>query len=1066
MSCQGCGCDTQPCGCCVGVQQLTPANECNRPGLPSISYRVGTHGQFLSTMKARLSTMMVDGVGPDGQTVGNFWPLQGLTARDAGDFSIALLDGWATVGDVLSFYQERVANEGYLRTATERRSVLELANLVGYTLRPGVAATVYLAYTIDTNQIDPALIPAGARSQSIPGPGETPQSFETSDPLEARAGWNALKPRVSRPQLKETITSADPQRIYVQGITTNLKTNDALLIDFGDGETPTPYRVLAVTPEPALKRSLVTFSNWDGSTAAAPAAGRAVGSAPPGAPARGGAGARVGAQIDPAIGLMEKLILPPSVPPRSTLTLPRDLKSTFTVKADIGSQLVSTFQPILQGTFSAALANERATSSNKIRLFVLRARAAPFGNVAPLKVTTVGTRAARSVELSEWNADDMGQGTQTSMGADEQPNIINFDASYDKIVPGSWLIIDTSAVNWGAQSRIRLPDGATNPMVVQADSVAAGVARAAYGMSGKTTQISLTDASQTSVDWFEFIASNPPVIGAVSSAADFTDLSFQLIRRTTVFAQGEELALVDESITDDICHGASSWIELDGYYSDLKSGRWVIVSGERADITIPDPDNSSQSAGVPGVQGSELLMLSNVVQDVALANGTPQSHYQSQNDMPAPAVLPNETLHTFIQFAKDLQYCYSRDKVSIYGNVVKATHGETRNETLGNGDGSKTLQSFTLKQPPLTFVAAPTAAGADSTLRAYVNNVEWHEQDSLAFFGPKDRIFVTNTDDAGNTTLTFGDGVHGSRLPTGQLNVTSVYRNGIGSVGNVRAGQVSLLQTRPLGAKSVVNPLPASGGADKEARDLARENAPLSVMPLDRLVSVQDYADFTRRFAGIGKAAAQRTSDGRKQLVYLTIAGVDDIPIDATSDLYRNLLDALQLQGDPDLPVRVDARELKMLVMSAKIKILPDYLWEPVVTAVRARLLDAFGFGKRGLGQWALLSEVMSQIQGVAGVDYIDIDAFGGVPEKVPDTAQDGTAIRRALTPAEVIAAVQFIVDPDAVLQILRSPSAKDRLPKNVEAFAGGVSGGLLRPAELVIFTPDVPDTLILNQIL
>ncbi len=128
-------------------------------------------------MKARLSTMEVEVDSADGQTQSNLRPLQNLKTRDQNDFSIALLDSWATVGDVMSFYQERIANEGYLRTATERRSVLEMANLVGYTLRPGVASSVYLAYTIDDKQLEPTTIPAGARSQSIPGPGELPQSF-------------------------------------------------------------------------------------------------------------------------------------------------------------------------------------------------------------------------------------------------------------------------------------------------------------------------------------------------------------------------------------------------------------------------------------------------------------------------------------------------------------------------------------------------------------------------------------------------------------------------------------------------------------------------------------------------------------------------------------------------------------------------------------------------------------------------------------------------------------------------------------------------------------------------
>ncbi len=166
------------CGCCEGTEKLTPAGVANRPGLTALAYRVGTHAAFLETMKARLASIAIDEPGP---TPDPIYPLRRLTTRATDDAAIALLDGWATVADVLTFYQERIANEGYLRTATERRSVLELARLVGYALRPGVASTVYLAYTLDENQQTPVEIPIGTRSQSLPGPGELPQSFETAE---------------------------------------------------------------------------------------------------------------------------------------------------------------------------------------------------------------------------------------------------------------------------------------------------------------------------------------------------------------------------------------------------------------------------------------------------------------------------------------------------------------------------------------------------------------------------------------------------------------------------------------------------------------------------------------------------------------------------------------------------------------------------------------------------------------------------------------------------------------------------------------------------------------------
>lgn len=182
-----------PCGCCEGVERLTPAVVWNRPGLPSLRYRVGTHGSFLATMEARLSSLVLDDVG----TTPFPRPLDGLRTRDPSDPSIALLDAWASVTDVLTFYQERIANEGYLETATERRSILELARLVGYRLRPGVAASVKLAFTLDAGYRTE--IPLGTRAQSVPAPGETMQSFETSERFVARTEWNDLGPRLGRP---------------------------------------------------------------------------------------------------------------------------------------------------------------------------------------------------------------------------------------------------------------------------------------------------------------------------------------------------------------------------------------------------------------------------------------------------------------------------------------------------------------------------------------------------------------------------------------------------------------------------------------------------------------------------------------------------------------------------------------------------------------------------------------------------------------------------------------------------------------------------------------------------
>ncbi|HTP10317.1 MAG TPA: hypothetical protein VMP08_18820, partial [Anaerolineae bacterium] len=231
---------TDTCGCCEGLDTLTPLALANRPGLGELKYRVGTHGSFLESMKARLSSSC-------------YPALRNLTTRDSSDAAIALLDAWAIVADVLTFYQERIVNEGYLRTATERRSILELARLIGYRLRPGVAANAYLAFTIDKGfDVE---IPAGTRAQSLPGAGEVPQPFETVEPLAARSEWNALKPRTSLPQF---ITAATPV-IYLKGIATNLKPNDPLLIV--DSLVAANFRrAFKVEPDASASRTKVTLT--------------------------------------------------------------------------------------------------------------------------------------------------------------------------------------------------------------------------------------------------------------------------------------------------------------------------------------------------------------------------------------------------------------------------------------------------------------------------------------------------------------------------------------------------------------------------------------------------------------------------------------------------------------------------------------------------------------------------------------------------------------------------------------------------------------------------------------
>ena len=150
----------------------------------------------------------------------------------------------------------------------------------------------------------------------------------------------------------------------------------------------------------------------------------------------------------------------------------------------------------------------------------------------------------------------------------------------------------------------------------------------------------------------------------------------------------------------------------------------------------------------------------------------------------------------------------------INANVAAATHGESVQELLGSGDATIPYQAFTLRQPPLTYVSADTPSGSASTLKVYVNDVLWQEAPFFYGRGANERIYILRRDDDGRTTVQFGDGINGARLPTGQNNVRAEYRKGSGLGGLVEAGQLSQLLSRPLGLKEVINPEAAEGAED------------------------------------------------------------------------------------------------------------------------------------------------------------------------------------------------------------------------------------------------------------
>ncbi|HKO03089.1 MAG TPA: putative baseplate assembly protein [Thermoanaerobaculia bacterium] len=761
------------CGCCAGVHEATPRLTTNRHGLAAIARRTGDYNSFLRSM---LGTIAGTSVTREDNSI--VYPLTRLT-RDRDDFSIALLDAWATTADVLTFYQERIANESYLRTAGERLSVVELTRLIGYELAPGVAASAWLAFTVDDAEGAPGevTLEAGTKVQSVPAQDETPQTFETAELLDARAEWNVLVPRSRAPRA----AAEGDLFAYFAGTETNLAPGNGLLF----------YR---------------DASHWDF---------------------------------------------------RRVATVAADFDENWTIV-----------------TWADALT---ANVTGGVTIHAFRVQANLFGHNAPDPRT-----------LSK-DTHDLFAASIT-------------DDDWTFAITNGQLFLEGEQLAVHEQSFAIVRAGTADPVLYTVSAVAQ-LTKSEFAMSGKATELAVTPAT---TNLFHGTA----------------------YRATVVFTASELLPLAEAPLHDAL----SQTIELDRRITALDAGRTIIISnadGSVAEVATID------EAGV------------------------------------------SASFNTTLRLAAAPTNSYDVATARIFANVVLATHGETLREVLGSGDTPTPFQRFALSHVPLTYVHsndAVTTTGVQSTLQVYVNDILWSERPSLYGAATNARVYETMRDAEERTFVQFGDGrTEGAAVPTGHDNVRAIYRAGLGSAG-VAKKKLTLLMSQPLGLEGVDNPLSATGGADPETLEAARENAPGTVRTLDRVVSLADYEDFASSFAGIAKAIATWSFAGTESQVFLTVAGADGAtfaPNDPTIDSLRT---ALLNAGDPFVPLRIVSFLPAPFRVAAKVGVDADRIAEIVLQQVRDALATAFSFDARGFAEAVDLSDLVAVMHSVAGVKSVDVD--------------------------------------------------------------------------------------------
>ncbi len=963
-----CGCTStgaQLCGCCAGVTQLTPVAIANRPALAAIAYRVGVYATFLASMEAALS-----GAGAPA--------LAGLRTRSSSDFSIALIDAWSEVLDILTFYTERLANEAYLGTAIEGRSVYELARLVGYKPSPGVSAATVLAFTLATATGSPAIVPmpAGTRVQSVPGPGQSPQVFETSTDLTATIANNAIPAAASIPwQLNGKDVST-----WIAGTANNIQVGNLLM-----------------------------FIN-----------------APNGVPSLNGPAAVC-------------------------------FVTAVTVDSVGGNTMISWDQPLPTGY---GLFNAGQTD---VCIYVFRTKAALYGANAPAPglfassviETIPGTPYTSTTPVtssSDWDW----QYTEGSLQ-------INLDASYPGLNPAaSGASAPADQSQWLALIGPPNQDP-YNPVIFQIKSVSESNP-ALYALSAKTTQLTLYSGL-----WL-----NPATYMTLSSSYDLPlEWLVDETRSTTAYVGSQLLTPANLPITATALSTAYPYPLVTGMivpvYGDsialvglqpISDNSPIGVSGKRVRIvplialTGSGGNGGFTPAGATGAlpvslgqpflvdafpPAQDTSFTGNLLWTVLTVTGQPgtlsmpssTADFQLQPSVTADpltgeaAVVASSAVNgasspaatTALTLTNPLTRLYDTLTVNVNANAVEATHGETMMEIMGSGDATNAALQFQLKQSPLTYTSASVPGGVQSTLQVRVNNVLWTEVPNFLSSALGDRVFVTRPNSGAGPTVQFGDGIQGSRTQTGISNVQAKYRKGIGVAGMVAAGQLTQPLDRPQGLQTVTNPSAATGGADPALPADAQQSAPLPTLTLGRVVSLEDYQNFALGFAGIAMALATWTWFGNIRGIFLTLAGEGGTQLDASDQIVKNLMQAYQQYGLPNIPVLPVSYSPQNFEIGMQVMVnTPTYDPTIVIPQVWQVLTAAFAFGQFAPGQSVTASQAISIAQQIQGVTAVNLQAFN-LSGDTSGTIQSilcasGPVPANAATGAEPTGAQVLLLDP------------------------------------------------------
>jgi len=949
-----------------------PATVKNRPGLSRFSYRIGDYASMRGHMLDRL---VKEGA------------LSGWTHLKPDEPGIALLEGAAILGDVLTFYQELYANETKLGTAAWEESVFDLVQLTGYRPAPGLGGTARFA--LELRGEASAKVPAGFAFEAMLEGADKPAIFEATEGLTAWPGlgtFHLYRPRKGRQAIAPGTTSLDIVRL---GNATDLasraehgiEAGDRILILSGPFD---PYEILVVREtEEHLDRVTLQLEG-------------AVRESHP-------------AQVT-AYKLARTFRHYGADAPREFFTFREEPPKTFThttnffratgsdyAGSDYHSALNSREMPL------DSEVDDLATGSTVIctgRTVLPTARGFVFvrrvERITPRDVLWGNATAPVSmIELSAAPRTD-------TLGKVSARDIGGFGVMGPQTLDAELLELAIT----------KAEPKATGEALIEAVPSMSGTMEAASGGTFKNAKAGgVLD-----------IAEGPLVLNALP----------QLLGRIEAVAQTQaaQITGVVQTAIQQVQAVLLTIVET----QDIRRLRLHETTGARMILQAPPVQESGLAGGkvnyfgtreeAEALAGRAILLtgLTEAPEEITVAEDQPDLAALRRGPAGDRRMWP-VSLGTVPKLAAS-GFSERDPAVTVHGNIVTATQGESQAEAaIGTGDARLAFQTFAVPKSPLTFLpdSARTPPYAPE-LEVRVDGRLWTRVPTLFGQATDAEVYVVRADGAGGHVVQFGDGLSGARLTSGRNNVTAAWRVGTSARGDLAEGEEAKARERLKPLSKVLMPGPVTGGADPETQANARGAAPGRMQSLGRLVGLADYEAEALMVPGVLKAGAVFAAEAERPAISLTVL-TEDGSAEAVAAAEAALLRADRCRGPARHPLEIVPGRRRWLHVSLLLGYDPAYRSSDIDAAVTAALgaepsdgsaapeTGLFALPPRGFGQDVHISQAVAAAQSVTGVVWVRPVAFG----KLPATSDDPEDLS---APAKAVLIARLTARPAEVLSL------------------------------------------------